>query len=304
MLNYLEKERLKPDSRDARVNAAVHPRRRRRPEVVLPGSSANPTAPMNLFRPDVDRLTPASSGQSTTGSDGQPEVQESNELGKAPSRDDAPRSETTRTVKRRTNTEKANKPLVTGSSGRFRNYSYLGAALDDVPWAPPPDKYQKGLGTDLNPFGTWPEFSTRGINVNELKWSCSRRFGSRSLGEHWVPELLKARHAFLSTIAISSAHDDIVKRALKPPEHRSESFERMTVRHEVTAMINKSMSDPQMQTADATIVAVLHLLNAEIMGCDDDVMRIHQQGLHAMVQQRGGLNELGVSGQLAAIITT
>lgn len=118
--------------------------------------------------------------------------------------------------------------------------------------------------------------------------------------------LLKARHAFLSTICISSAHDDIMRRALKHPDERPEheSIERMRVRHEVTSMINESMRDPQMQTADATLVAVLQLLTAEIMGCDDDVMRVHQNGLHAMVRQRGGLNELGVNGQLAAITAT
>lgn len=68
-------------------------------------------------------------------------------------------------------------------------------------------------------------------------------------------------------------------------------------------MINESMRDPQMQTADATIVAVLQLLNAEIMGCDDSIMHTHQNGLHAMIRQRGGLGELGVNGQLAAITT-
>lgn len=68
-------------------------------------------------------------------------------------------------------------------------------------------------------------------------------------------------------------------------------------------MINQSMSDPQLQTSDATMVAVLHLLNAEIMGCDDSIMRVHQHGLAAMVSTRGGLKALGVNGQLAAVTT-
>lgn len=77
----------------------------------------------------------------------------------------------------------------------------------------------------------------------------------------------------------------------------------MKVRGEVIAMINQAMQDPQLQTADATIVSVLHLLNSEIMGCDDTVMMIHQQGLHNMIRQRGGLDQLGVDGQLASILT-
>lgn len=120
---------------------------------------------------------------------------------------------------------------------------------------------------------------------------------------NWVPTLLKARHAFLSTICISSAHDDIMRRSSLPPAQRPqlESIEVASIRKEVTSMINQSMSDPQMQTADATIVAVLQLLNAEIIGCDDKLMEVHQSGLHAMIRQRGGLNALGVSGELASI---
>ena len=68
-------------------------------------------------------------------------------------------------------------------------------------------------------------------------------------------------------------------------------------------MINESLNDPEMKTSDATIIAVLQLLNAEIMGCDDSIMRIHQRGLHDMVRERGGLGSLGVHGQLASILT-
>lgn len=81
------------------------------------------------------------------------------------------------------------------------------------------------------------------------------------------------------------------------------SHDRMQARGEVIALINQALKDDQSRIADTTIVAVLQLLNSEIMGCDDQVMRIHQQGLHDMVRQRGGLEELGVEGQLASILT-
>jgi hypothetical protein len=68
-------------------------------------------------------------------------------------------------------------------------------------------------------------------------------------------------------------------------------------------MINRSLTDPQMQTSDATLVAVLHLLNAEIMGCDDSIMHVHRRGLNAMIEQRGGIDNLGVNGQLAGVTT-
>ena len=68
-------------------------------------------------------------------------------------------------------------------------------------------------------------------------------------------------------------------------------------------MINDALADPKQQAADATIVSVLHLLNSEIMGCDDQTMTIHQQGLHQMIRKRGGLAHLGVDGELAMIST-
>ncbi|EMD00718.1 hypothetical protein BAUCODRAFT_180712 [Baudoinia panamericana UAMH 10762] len=184
-------------------------------------------------------------------------------------------------------------PLVRGISGGYRNYMYLGTDPKDVPFG------------QLDPFDTLPEFDDATLDVNKLKHRCSTYFGSRSISQSWVPELLKARHAFLSTICISSAYDDIMRRALYTPDQRPrrESVERALARKEVTKMINQSMNDTQMQVADATIVAVLHLLNAEIMGCDDRVMRVHQAGLCAMVEKRGGLNSLGVNGQLAGITT-
>lgn len=84
---------------------------------------------------------------------------------------------------------------------------------------------------------------------------------------------------------------------------RYDSMEQIRIRGEVISMVNSAMEDPKQATADATIVAVLHLLNSEIMGCDDTVMSIHQQGLLQMTTKRGGLNHLGVDGHLASILT-
>ena len=125
------------------------------------------------------------------------------------------------------------------------------------------------------------------------------------MGQHWVPMLLQARHAFLSTICISSTHDDIMSGTTRPSSERRkyESIESIAVRHEITRMVNEALDDQHMRTSDTTLIAVLHLLNAEVMGCKDAVIRVHQQGLHAMIQQRGGLHALGVKGQLAAVTT-
>lgn len=228
------------------------------------------------------------------------------------------------------------RPLVRGAGGFFNNSTYLRASPDTIPFhvaestesvaassesAGSPVTF---VGSVLNPFLTWPEFQSPRLNVQELKWSCrsvyatntvmhrkhtdydgSRRFGSQGISTDWIPVLLRARHAFLSTICISSAHDDVMSRALKPPHERSahESYDHLQSRIEVIALVNQAMNDPQMATADETIVAVLHLLNAELIGCDDQVTKVHQEGLHKMVQSRGGLKRLGVGGQLASIST-
>ncbi|KAK5123177.1 hypothetical protein LTR85_003375 [Meristemomyces frigidus] len=303
MHDYLEKERMKPSSNDLRVNGAGQGRKRKRIDAKPAGTSSNPAAPTNIFRQDLARITPAASDHNTAGSEGHLDSGDATEptIGAAVTGDDGHRANVSRALARQRTSARVDDraPLVTGISGRFRNYTYLGTAPEEVPFTP------SRLGSSLNAFDTWPTFSDPSVNVNELKWSCSRRFGSRGIAHNWVPILLKARHTFLSTICISSAHDDIMRRSSLPPDRRpqTESVQRVTVRQEVTSMINQSISDPQMQTADATLVAVLQLLNAELMGSDDHVMHVHQNGLHAMIRQRGGLGALGVGGELASITT-
>ncbi|KAF2215067.1 hypothetical protein CERZMDRAFT_8762, partial [Cercospora zeae-maydis SCOH1-5] len=167
---------------------------------------------------------------------------------------------------------------------------------------PGPESY---LGSNIQPFACWPTPDDPSLNVEQLKWSCSRKFGTRGISLHWVPTLLKSRHAFLSTICISASHDDIMMRGQQAPHERLPygSEARLKVRSEVLGLINQALANPETQSTDGTIIAILQVLNSEIMGCDDNIMQIHQNGLHDLVEQRGGLSELGLEGQLASIIT-
>jgi hypothetical protein len=196
-------------------------------------------------------------------------------------------------------------PLVTGIGGYFENSRYMRAAIDEIPFGFKSPHPADGISGNLEPFSSWPSFSDPAVNVYELKWKCSQRFGSKSLSVHWIPTLLRARHAFLSTLCISSAHDDIMTRAILPRHlQNGDTLEnRWKVRNGVIHMINESLSDPEMKIADETIIAVLHVLNSEIMGCSDQSMKIHQTGLTAMVRARGGLEKLGTGGQLAFVLT-
>ena len=305
MLHYLDKERRLPGRRDSRVNSSAQSHKKRKR---LDTAGLNSAAPRTALRESASRLTLTESVQSNGSShassdrDGagtfQGRLKLANGIRHGNYGDRHP------SLRRINRALEEDDPLVPGIGGRFQNSGYLSTKLDDVPFLPHSSPLDF-LGGELNPFDTWPVFSDPTVNVDELKWNCSRRFGSQGIAMHWVPTLLRARHAFLSTICICSAHDDIMSRAVSGSEFLSnhESIQRMRVRQEVISMIHESLEDPDMRTADATIVAVLHLLNSEIMGCDDRMMSTHQNGLHDMVQMRGGLDRLGVNGQLASILT-
>ncbi|EME50395.1 hypothetical protein DOTSEDRAFT_69051 [Dothistroma septosporum NZE10] len=303
MNDYLSKERRKPGSTDVRVTGGANPhRKRKRQEPRLNEQSVNPSAPSIIFKPDSvsdssrsSKSPPAASqiaviSNGTQHSANAPEhVNPASDLPQM-----APRSMI------RFAEDEA--PLVRGISGGFNNSPYLRTVADDVP-SPVPSPAR--LGSSLNPFNTWPTLSDPLLNVEQLKWSCSRKFGSRGIVAHWVPTLLKAKHAFLSTICISSSHDEIMMKGVQASHerHRYGSTDGIKVRTEVISMINDALADPKQQAADVTIVSVLHLLNSEIMGCDDQTMTIHQQGLHQMIRKRGGLDCLGIDGELAMIST-
>jgi len=75
------------------------------------------------------------------------------------------------------------------------------------------------------------------------------------------------------------------------------------VKAEVTHLIQKSLSDPQRRCDDATIISTVHLLAAEFMKGEDHALMPHEHGLRKMVAMRGGLDKLGLDGQIAAILT-
>ncbi|KAF2859830.1 hypothetical protein K470DRAFT_248603 [Piedraia hortae CBS 480.64] len=153
----------------------------------------------------------------------------------------------------------------------------------------------------INPFDSWPDFDNQSIPVDRLKWICDQQFGSRAMGQMWVPTLLTSRPAFLSTLTISTSHNDIMSREFGtvgwPP--RTESRERVLVRGEVLRMIQECLDDERLRLADATVISVIHLLASEIMSCDERAILVHRNGLLKLIQQRGGLQRLGANGSIA-----
>lgn len=68
-------------------------------------------------------------------------------------------------------------------------------------------------------------------------------------------------------------------------------------------MINQALNDPQTMTSDATIVAVLQLLNGAIFSADPISLSIHEKGLKKMINLRGGLKQLGGQCTIASSLT-
>ena len=94
-------------------------------------------------------------------------------------------------------------------------------------------------------------------------------------------------------------------RALTPGHAQSSyrSIQRWRVKNDAIAMLTECMKDPELRLSDETMISVVHLMVSDIMGCDDRDLKIHQDGLVNMATARGGLDKLGVGGELAAIMT-
>lgn len=166
------------------------------------------------------------------------------------------------------------------------------------------------LGFKVSPYHTWLQSANTAVDLEKLKYACGRRLRSCSMAKLWLPNLIRARHSFLSTICISAAHDEAMQRVVFGSESlslrgskKAVVYERLAVKSEVISMINASMDDPNQRISDATIIAVLNIFNSEIIACDASALDIHQKGLNQMISMRGGLDKLGVLGHLARTTT-
>jgi hypothetical protein len=162
------------------------------------------------------------------------------------------------------------------------------------------------LGFKVSPYHTWLQSANTAVDLEKLKYACGRRLRSCSMAKLWLPNLIRARHSFLSTICISAAHDEAMQRIVFGSESLSPRgskkavvYERLAVKSEVIAMINASLDDPDQRISDATIIAVMNIFNSEIIGCDARALEVHRKGLNDMIAMRGGLDKLGVVGHLA-----
>jgi hypothetical protein len=306
MCDYLRKERCKaPGTRDIRAEAPIQTDKRRRldSDTNKPVKSLNLAAPSHIFGPGA--LTPQSSCDETARSE----------------------SEGTMTI--------ASRPASQTPRGEFQNLALVPQLMpygeDEYPacecarsdsedlsgtcecsWPERdligvPDLFSV-LGFRVSPYHTWLQTTRIAVDLEKLKFVCGRRLRSCSMRKLWLPFIIRARHSFLSTLCISTAHDEAMQRVVFGSDSfrgakKAVLYERLAVKSEVISMINTSMDDPQQRTSDATIIAVLNILNSEMISCDTSALKTHQRGLKKMISMRGGLDKLGVLGHLARTVT-
>ncbi|KAF2686479.1 hypothetical protein K458DRAFT_198548 [Lentithecium fluviatile CBS 122367] len=155
----------------------------------------------------------------------------------------------------------------------------------------------ESIGKPLDPFSSMYQASHPKVSVEQLKWYCSRSFGTKAMGLHWITTLVKSPHAFLSTLCIASAHYDAIQ------ERPIESVQTLALRQEVMHLISKSLVNPQSRIDDYNIAALTQLIVSEMISGQESALNYHESGVGAMIKQRGGLAKLGANGRIASTIS-
>lgn len=153
----------------------------------------------------------------------------------------------------------------------------------------------RGLG-DADPFFVLPQFRNPMIYMAELKMWCTRRFGTKAMSVHWVPALAKDRLTYLAALCLGATDMDVASGL------RTESALTVAVKTEVIEMVNEQLARPEKQYTDDTIMAIQLLLCGEIATGNEWIWKIHEAGITRILLHRGGLQNLGINGDLAVVV--
>lgn len=301
MHDFLRREGLKTSyPRDARAARPVQPEKRRHlgPSTSTTSEapkSLNPATPSHLLGPSV--LTPQSSCDVTASVRHCDSENENTTMSIAA----LPTFQIPRAMSLDVTPTPRSQPNVEGAKNP-EDESEAEAALPDT------NELFSLLNFCVGPYHNFFQATQPGVDLEKLKYDCGRRLRCEAMLTVWLPTLARVEHCFLSTICISAAHDEAMREVAFGAEnlhalHRFAVFERLAVKSQTHGMINAILDDPNQRTSDETIVAVVSMLNSEIIGCDLQALQAHQHGLSTMALMRGGLKCLGVQGHLARTLT-
>ncbi|KAF2131783.1 hypothetical protein P153DRAFT_365340 [Dothidotthia symphoricarpi CBS 119687] len=142
------------------------------------------------------------------------------------------------------------------------------------------------FGMPFDPFNSMHQASHPAVFVEELKHYCSQEFGTRAMGQHWVKFIIKTPRAFLSTLSIASAHRDAWS------GKDVETVQTLALRQEIIQLIRQTLRNSDECVDDDSIVALTQLIVSEVIACEESATEVHEKGLVAMMEKRGGLNRL------------
>jgi hypothetical protein len=63
-----------------------------------------------------------------------------------------------------------------------------------------------------------------------------------------------------------------------------------TVKDEIVAMVNE-----RLENDDVTLLAILHLLAGDMRSCNEEILRVHKEGVVKIINERGGMQALSNS---------
>lgn len=109
--------------------------------------------------------------------------------------------------------------------------------------------------------------------------------------DKWFNHAITDPALFHATMLHAAAHHMFLSRS-------GDLSEQWRLKRETIALVNQSLSDPIQSVSDVTIGAVVCLVLFENQSGNVEASNIHMDGLQRMINLRGGLSTLGLSGVL------
>ncbi|KAK7185682.1 hypothetical protein DPSP01_007445 [Paraphaeosphaeria sporulosa] len=109
----------------------------------------------------------------------------------------------------------------------------------------------------------------------------------------WMRMMCSNRMSFLSQISVVCVYQDVAEGFL------DDTALTIYAKTKLMKTINDNLNT---HTDDFTILSIVNLLVSEIGGQNEDVFDVHQEGLVRIVQQRGGIANLGVDYYIATFL--
>ncbi|KKY19007.1 hypothetical protein UCDDS831_g05639 [Diplodia seriata] len=124
-------------------------------------------------------------------------------------------------------------------------------------------------------------------------------FGTRGMARAWLPQMIQSRESFLSTLAIATSHQDAMAGMPTPTTLTT------MVQTEVMHLLREAFNERWYRIKDTTIMTVVQLLCSELVNCSGAADRLvsHERGLRQLIIERGGIDRLGLQGELAGVAT-